>query len=44
MNGAFDTGTISATDQASFTAPKPGRYVFTSKLHPSVRGTLIVNR
>lgn len=42
-NGSFDTGVFDAGASSSFVAPTtPGSYEFSCLVHPSMRGTLIV--
>ena len=49
-NGAFDTGTVTpgaeggrfAGNHATFSVGEPGRYPFHCKVHPSMRGVLVV--
>lgn len=42
-DGGFDSGSIASGANGRFTAPsKPGTYTFHCSVHPSMKGTLIV--
>jgi len=42
--GGFDTGTLATGKSATITAPvQPGSYPFVCRIHPSMKGTLVVS-
>jgi len=41
-SGAFDSGTLSAGGTFSHTFDEPGTYTYYCKLHPNMRGTVVV--